>query len=169
MCTKQNLSMKNKTSNIPMYLWNPGLLCFLSTSIWPQDFLFLDKQDWKSKTTIQVADKTFFPRTKGNLENIYDSFERQAGGTEGDSLDYARRGITHTFNAKFSDQISRLTICTCEMADLREPFELCRVLQNGSLIGISRHAGGDNVLITFRDRGVLAYNVSNNNAFVQMF
>lgn len=58
---------------------------------------------------------------------------------------------------------------TCKMADLREPFELCRVLQNGSLIGISKHAGGDNVLITFRDRGVLAYNVSNNNAFVQIF
>lgn len=161
--------MKNVTSNIRMYLWNPGLLCFLSTSIWPQDFLFPDKQDWKSKTTIQVADKTFFPRTKENLENIYDSFERQAGRTGGDSLDYARRGITHTFNAKFSDQISRLTICTCKMADLREPFELCRVLQNGSLIGISKHAGGDNVLITFRDRGVLAYNVSNNNAFVQIF
>lgn len=52
------------------------------------------------------------------------------------------------------------------MADLKEPFELCRVLQNGSLIGISRHAGGDNVLITFRDRGVVAYNVSN-KAFVR--
>lgn len=45
------------------------------------------------------------------------------------------------------------------MADLREPFELCRVLQNGPLIGMSRDAGGDNVLLTFRDRGVLAYNV----------
>lgn len=53
------------------------------------------------------------------------------------------------------------------MADLREPFELCRVLQNGSLIGISRHTGGDNVLLTFSDRGVLAYNVSNNKAFVR--
>jgi len=51
------------------------------------------------------------------------------------------------------------------MADLREPFELCRVLQNGSLIGISRYTGGDSVLLTFRDRGVLAYNVSNNKAF----
>lgn len=53
------------------------------------------------------------------------------------------------------------------MADLREPFELCRVLQNGSLIGISRHIGGDNVILTFSDRGVLAYNVSNNKAFVR--
>ena len=53
------------------------------------------------------------------------------------------------------------------MVDLREPFELCRVLQNGSLIGISRHAGGDNVLLTFRDRGVFAYNVSSNTAFVR--
>ena len=79
-----------------------------------------------------------------------------------------RGGVAHTFDAKFSDQISRLAIYTCKMADLREPFELCRVLQSGSLIGISRHAGGDNVLITFRDRGVLAYNVSNNNAYVQI-
>ena len=46
------------------------------------------------------------------------------------------------------------------MADLREPFELCKVLQNGSLLGISRHAEDDHVLLTFRDRGVLVYNVS---------
>ena len=46
------------------------------------------------------------------------------------------------------------------MADLREPFELCRVLQNSSLIGISKHLIEDHVLLTFSDRGVLAYNVS---------
>ena len=116
---------------------------------------------------MQVMDKMFFPRTflQQNLGNIYDSFKRQAR-LKGDSLDFAR-STTHIFIAEFSDQIVRLTIYTCKMADLKEPFELCRVLQNGSLIGISRHAGGDNVLITFRDRGVLAYNVSNNKAFVR--
>ncbi|KAL9956851.1 hypothetical protein ACROYT_G038396 [Oculina patagonica] len=45
------------------------------------------------------------------------------------------------------------------MADLREPFELCRVLQNGSLIGISRHLSEDHLLLTFSNRGVLAYNL----------
>ena len=60
-----------------------------------------------------------------------------------------------------------LTIYTCKMADLREPFELCRVFQIGSLIGISKYTGGENVLITFKDRGVLAYNVSNNKVFVR--
>ncbi|KAJ7382592.1 Nucleolar protein 11 [Desmophyllum pertusum] len=45
------------------------------------------------------------------------------------------------------------------MADLREPFELCKVLQNSSLIGISKHTGSDNVLLTFSDRGVLVYNL----------
>lgn len=46
------------------------------------------------------------------------------------------------------------------MADLREPFELCKVLQNGSLIGISRLTEDENVLLTFSDRRVLVYNVS---------
>lgn len=45
------------------------------------------------------------------------------------------------------------------MADLREPFELCKVLQNGSLIGISRLTGDENVLLTFSDRRVLVYNL----------
>ena len=48
-----------------------------------------------------------------------------------------------------------------KMADLREPFELCKVLQTGSLIGIARHVDDDHVVLTFRDRGVLVYNVSN--------
>lgn len=71
------------------YLWNPDLLCFLSTNIWPQDLLSLDKQDSKNKTTIQVMVKTFVPRTflQQNLGNIYNSSERQAKRTEGDSLD----------------------------------------------------------------------------------
>ncbi|CAH3036974.1 unnamed protein product [Porites lobata] len=45
------------------------------------------------------------------------------------------------------------------MADLREPFELCKVLQTGSLIGIARHVDDDHVVLTFRDRGVLVYNL----------
>ncbi|XP_074605862.1 nucleolar protein 11-like [Acropora palmata] len=45
------------------------------------------------------------------------------------------------------------------MADLQEPFELCKVFQNGSLLGISRHAEDDHILLTFRDRGVLVYNL----------
>ena len=47
------------------------------------------------------------------------------------------------------------------MADLREPFELCKILQNDSLLGISRHTEEDHILVTFSDRGVLVYNVSN--------
>ncbi|PFX22605.1 Nucleolar protein 11 [Stylophora pistillata] len=45
------------------------------------------------------------------------------------------------------------------MADLREPFELCKVLQNGPLVGISRLTGSENVLLTFNDRRVLVYNL----------
>lgn len=75
--------------HLSTYLWNPDLLCFLSTNIWPQDLLSLDKQDSKNKTTIQVMVKTFVPRTflQQNLGNIYNSSERQAKRTEGDSLD----------------------------------------------------------------------------------
>ncbi|XP_068762651.1 nucleolar protein 11-like [Montipora capricornis] len=45
------------------------------------------------------------------------------------------------------------------MADLREPFELCKILQNDSLLGISRHTKEDHILVTFSDRGVLVYNL----------
>ena len=44
---------------------------------------------------------------------------------------------------------------------VNDPFELCKVLQTGSLIGIARHVDDDHVVLTFRDRGVLVYNVSN--------
>lgn len=71
-----------------------------------------------------------------------------------------RRSVAHRIQRKSPDQISRLINCTLKMADLREPFELCKVLQNGSLIGISRLTGDENVLLTFSDRRVLVYNVS---------
>lgn len=71
------------------------------------------------------------------------------------------------FTRSFLTKISGLINHTCKMADLQEPFELCKVLHNGSLMGIARHVEADNVVLTFRDRGVLVYNVSNNYGFIR--
>ena len=81
---------------------------------------------------------------------------------EGDSLEMRKdlRRIRFSWNTLTSFIAGSQTTRASKMADLREPFELCRVLQNSSLIGISRHLSEDHVLLTFSDRGVLAYNVS---------
>ena len=46
------------------------------------------------------------------------------------------------------------------MADFGEPFELCKIFQKGSLLGIRKHSADNHVILTFKDRGVQVYNVS---------
>lgn len=127
------------------YLWNPDLLCFLSTNIWPQDLLSLDKQDSKNKTTIQVMVKTFVPRTflQQNLGNIYNSSERQAKRNEGDSLDMRAEVLRihlmwNSLTRSAGSQFTRAKWRTCEnLSSFVEFCKTARLLEyQDTLVGI---------------------------------
>ena len=46
------------------------------------------------------------------------------------------------------------------MAALGEGFELCKIPNGVELLGAEKHCDEDHVLLTFRDREVRVYNVS---------
>jgi hypothetical protein len=46
------------------------------------------------------------------------------------------------------------------MATFGEGFELCKIPNGAELIGVEKHSEDDNVILTFRNKDVLVYNVS---------
>lgn len=53
-----------------------------------------------------------------------------------------------------------------KMADVSQCFSLCKGFKKDSLLGIEKHCDKNHVILTFKDRGVLVYNVSISRLFV---
>ncbi|EDO38529.1 predicted protein [Nematostella vectensis] len=48
------------------------------------------------------------------------------------------------------------------MAAIGETYALCRVFQRNNLLSVEKHCEENHVILTFKDRGVLVYNLANN-------